>query len=102
MEWISYLVLIIPLAVAPGIAIAFFIYFRYKYEKEPFRLLKGCFLFGILSIIPAAILESGTGLLGFDTSHGMIVTLLYAFIGVGMVEELCKFFFLRIYAYPKK
>jgi protease PrsW len=102
MGWISYLLLIIPLAVAPGIAISFFIYFRDKYEKEPFRLLKGCFLFGILSIVPAIILESVINVLGFDKSHGIIMTLFYAFIGVGLVEELSKFFFLRIYAYPKK
>jgi protease PrsW len=102
MEWITYLLLIIPLAIAPGIAIALFIYFRDKYEKEPFRLLRGCFLFGMLSIVPAVIIEMVEGLLGFDESGGIAMILVYAFIGVGLVEELSKFFFLRVYAYPKQ
>jgi protease PrsW len=102
MEWITYLLLIIPLAIAPGIAIALFIYFRDKYEKEPFRLLRGCFLFGMLSIVPAAIIEMVEGLMGFSETGGIAMILVYAFIGVGLVEELSKFFFLRVYAYPKK
>ena len=70
MDFVTYLLLIIPLAIAPGIAIALFIYFRDKYEKEPFRLLLGCFLFGILSIVPAALIEIKEGMLGFDETGG--------------------------------
>jgi protease PrsW len=102
MNWVSYALLIIPLAIAPGIAISFFIYFRDKYEKEPFRLLLGCFLFGMLSTVPAALIELAEGLTGFGNSDRPIVIFLYAFIGVGLVEELSKFFFVRVYAYPKK
>jgi RsiW-degrading membrane proteinase PrsW (M82 family) len=101
MEWVTYLLLIIPLAIAPGIAIALFIYFRDKYEKEPFRLLRGCFLFGMLSVVPAALIELLEGVCGFDEKGNILMLLAYAFIGVGMVEELCKFFFVRVYAYSK-
>lgn len=101
MEWVSYLLLIIPLAIAPGIAIALFVYFRDKYEKEPFRLLRGCFLFGLLSLVPAAVIELLEGVVGFDEQGNMLQILLYAVIGVGLVEELSKYFFLQVYAYPK-
>ncbi len=101
MEWISNILLIIPLAIAPGIAIALFIYFRDKYEKEPFRLLRGCFLFGVLSLVPAALIELGEGVLGFNEQGNIIQILLFAVIGVGLVEELSKYFFLQVYAYPK-
>jgi RsiW-degrading membrane proteinase PrsW (M82 family) len=101
MEIVSYLLLIIPLAIAPGIAIALFVYFRDKYEKEPFRLLRGCFLFGMLSVVPAALIELVEGLLGFDETGSIGMLIAYAFIGVGLVEELSKFFFVRVYAYPK-
>jgi RsiW-degrading membrane proteinase PrsW (M82 family) len=101
MEWITYLLLIIPLAIAPGIAIALFIYFRDKYEKEPFRLLRGCFLFGMLSIVPAALIELGEGVFGFNEQGNIVMLLAYAFIGVGLVEELSKYFFVQVYAYPK-
>jgi RsiW-degrading membrane proteinase PrsW (M82 family) len=101
MEWVTYLLLIIPLAIAPGIAIAFFIYFRDRYEKEPFRLLRGSFLFGMLSIVPAALIEMAEGLVGFDETAGIVTLVFYAFLGVGLVEELSKFFFVRVYAYRK-
>jgi RsiW-degrading membrane proteinase PrsW (M82 family) len=101
MEWISYLLLIIPLAIAPGIAIMLFIYFRDKYEKEPFRLLRGCFLFGVLSLVPAALIEFAEGAMGFNEEGNMLQIFLYAMIGVGLVEELSKYFFLQVYAYPK-
>jgi protease PrsW len=99
---ITDIILVIPLAIAPGIAIALFIFFRDKYEKEPFRLLRACFLFGMLSIIPAIIFELIAQLAGLDNMHGIALTFIYALIGVGLVEEFSKFFFLRIYAYPKK
>lgn len=98
---LSQLLLIIPLAIAPGIAIALFIYFRDKYEKEPFKILRACFLFGVLSIIPAFVIEVTEGMLGFDDQHGILLTFLYALIGVGLVEEISKYAFLRIYAYRK-
>lgn len=101
MEWISYLLFIIPLAIAPGIAIALFIYFRDKYEKEPFHLLRGCFLFGLLSVVPAGLIEVIEGLAGFNETGNMLQIFLYAMIGVGLVEELSKYFFLQVYAYPK-
>jgi RsiW-degrading membrane proteinase PrsW (M82 family) len=102
MNWISYALIIIPLAIAPGIAISFFIYFRDKYEKEPFRLLLGCFLFGMLSTVPAALIEAAEGRAGFGNSDRTIIIFLFSFIGIGMIEELSKFFFVRVYAYPKK
>jgi protease PrsW len=102
MNWVSYLLVIMPLAIAPGIAISFFIYFRDRYEKEPFRLLFRCFLFGMLSTVPAALIELAEGVAGFGNSDNIIRIFLYAVIGVGLVEELSKFFFIRVYAYPKK
>jgi RsiW-degrading membrane proteinase PrsW (M82 family) len=98
----NLMLLAIPLAIAPGVGITFFIYFRDKYEKEPFRLLHNCFLFGLLSIVPAILIEMGMGRLGLNENQGMLKTLVYAFLVVGMAEEMCKFFFLRMYAFPKK
>ena len=52
-----YLFLTLSLAIAPIFAIILFVYFRDKFEKEPIHLLIKCFLFGVLSIIPAIIIE---------------------------------------------
>jgi protease PrsW len=102
MHLANILLLAIPLAIAPGVGIVFFIYFRDKYEKEPFRLLRNCFLFGLLSIVPAILIELGLGRLGLNENQGWLKTLLFAFFVVGIAEEMSKFFFLRVYAFPKK
>lgn len=101
MNWTSYL-LLISLAIAPGIAISIFIYFKDKYEKEPFWLLVKCFLFGMLAAVAAGLFELVESLAGFDSSGEWISALLFAFFGVSLVEEFCKFFFLRVFAYRKK
>jgi protease PrsW len=102
MQIANLLLLVIPFAIAPGVGIVFFIYFRDKYEKEPFRLLRNCFLFGLLSIVPAILIEMGMGRLGLNENQGLLKTLVYAFFVVGLAEEMSKFFFLRVYAFPKK
>lgn len=93
--------IIIPLAIAPGIAIAFWIYFRDKFEKEPFRLVRNCFLFGILSIIPAIIIELSFSALGINEDKDIFTTAIYAFLVVGLIEELVKYIILRYYAFKK-
>ena len=93
---------ILPLAIAPGIAIAFLIYFRDKFEKEPFRLVKNCFLFGMLSIVPAVIIELLFDKTGINDKTDVYKTLVYAFLIVGLFEELCKFIVLRFYALKKE
>ncbi len=101
MNIIKHLFILLPLAVAPGIGICFFIYFRDKFEKEPFRLLVKCFFLGFLSIIPAIIIELLFEALGINGNQGVFKTLVYAFLVVGVAEEGSKFFFLRIFAYKK-
>lgn len=91
----------IALAIAPGVGLCFFIYFRDKFEKEPFRLLRNCFLFGVLSIIPAAIIELLFSAAGINENQSFLTTLIYAFLIVAVTEELCKFFILKRYAYRK-
>lgn len=93
--------ILIILAVLPALAIAYYVYWRDQHEPEPHRYLIYCFLFGMLSTIPAIILETWGGELGFGISYDMSVTFIYAFIVVGLTEEFVKYFFLRYYIYPK-
>jgi len=101
MNIITILLIAVPLAIAPGIGLCLFIYFRDKFEKEPFKLLRNSFLFGMLSIIPAAIIELIFGALGIDENQGFFITLIYAFLIVAIAEESCKFFVLKRYVYKK-
>ena len=94
---------LLALAIAPGIAICFYIYFKDKYEKEPIRLLVISFILGVLSVVPTLLLsELGTYFFGFEpTSSNFIFSLISCVIGIGLVEEFSKFIFVRYYAYKK-
>jgi RsiW-degrading membrane proteinase PrsW (M82 family) len=88
----------LALAILPGILISIYIYYKDIHEKEPHRFLIACFVFGMLSTIPAIFLEEfGQGLGFTDTAN----VLIFAFVVVAGSEELVKFLFLRYYIYPK-
>lgn len=88
------------LAIAPGIAICFYILIKDKYNKEPKRFLIVSFILGVLSAIPAVVLESIFGInTGFENS--ILAAAYMAYPVVALAEEGSKFFVLRRYAYPK-
>lgn len=85
----------IILAILPPILIAYYVYKKDVYEKEPKELIIKSFLFGCLSIIPALFIELGI--------KDMFVNLfLFSFFGIALVEEGVKFLFLKGYVYNKK
>lgn len=97
----SSTLLSVVLSILPGIAISVFIYYKDIYDKEPHRYLISCFIFGMLSTIPALELEQFGESLGFKESDNVFITLIFAFIVVAGSEEFVKFMFLRFYIYPK-
>ncbi len=88
------------LAVAPGIAIAVYIYFRDKYEKEPLSLLAAVFGYGALSVLPAAFIEIilDSWLPNPETILEFAVV---NFLFIGLVEEYVKYFVLMKAVYRK-
>jgi len=94
---------LLALAIAPGIAICLFIYFKDKHNREPIGLLVWAFILGMLSVLPAAIFELATGK---PIDHMANSTIGYiAFFAYGIVafsEEGCKFLMLRLFIYPRK
>ena len=86
--------MILLLAIAPPLLIAYYVYQKDKYDKEPKSLIIKSFLFGCLGIIPAIFLEL--------FAKGMFTNLfLYVFIGIALVEEGVKYFFLKKYLFNK-
>jgi RsiW-degrading membrane proteinase PrsW (M82 family) len=86
--------MILILAVAPPLLIAYYVYQKDKYDKEPKSLIIKSFLFGCLGIIPAIFLEL--------FAKGMFTNLfLYVFFGIALVEEGVKYFFLKKYLFNK-
>ena len=92
---------LLALALAPAIAIIFFVIAKDKYNKEPFKNLFVSFLMGILSTVPAIILQlllKGR-LENYFESASVVYYAFFAFGAVGFSEEFSKFFMLRYYAY---
>lgn len=94
-------ILLAALVVAPGIAIAIYIYWKDKFEREPRMLLLRSFFIGMLGIIPPVIVHLCCDYLNFDARANIASTALYAFVIVALSEELSKYILLRWYAYPK-
>ena len=95
--------LLLALAVAPGIAVCIFVYLRDRYEREPLRYLVVSFLLGMFSTIPALLIQLIAGdTREMTTNHYIASYAVFAYIIVAMSEEGCKWIMLRLYAYPKK
>ncbi len=92
---------LLALAVAPAIYLSIVIYGRDKYDREPKRILLVAFLWGCFSVVPALILETFWGRLGFGISGSFVGTAVYAFGVVALSEELSKFTMLRLHAYRR-
>jgi RsiW-degrading membrane proteinase PrsW (M82 family)/GNAT superfamily N-acetyltransferase len=90
----------LTVALAPTLAIALFILYRDKFDREPATVLLGSFFLGMLVTVPAMALEIGAGYFGWEeTIHG---TVLFVFFGVALVEEIMKFLPLRLYAFTRR
>ena len=94
---------LLALSIAPGIAICLFVYLKDKQEKEPIWLLLISFLLGMLSTIPAVIIQMLSGI-SLESLAGKSYQQIafFAFAVVALSEELSKFVMIRFYAYRKK
>jgi RsiW-degrading membrane proteinase PrsW (M82 family) len=88
------------LAVAPGIAICLFIFYRDVYNREPGLNLLISFGLGVLAILPAIWFEKAFLPQTVDGSMGGLIIFSYAV--VGLCEEGGKFLGLRVYSYNQK
>lgn len=93
MEYLLYI------AILPVIALLSYIY-KKDIHKEPNKILAKVFLFGILTVIPAFILEVILSS-WFPTENYKSVLRLFinVFIGVALVEEMLKWLVVKIFVY---
>jgi RsiW-degrading membrane proteinase PrsW (M82 family) len=96
--------ILLALALAPAIAIIFYIIGKDKYNKEPFKNLFISFLLGIVSTLPAILLQTlfKTSIGVYETENPVLYYALLAFCIVGLSEEGSKYLMLRFYAYNRK
>lgn len=93
---------LLALAIAPGIAICIFIYIKDKYNREPVGLLMVSFILGMLSTIPAMILQvlnntSPESLIGKSYTEVAI----FAYLVVALSEESSKYCMIRFFGYRR-
>jgi protease PrsW len=95
--------LLLALAIAPGIAISLFIYSRDRFDREPKWLLILAFFLGMLATIPPLIVQILAGdAHGHSYFHPIFGYAFHAYIIVALTEESSKFLVLRYYAYPQE
>lgn len=94
--------LLLALALAPGLSIILFIYWKDTHEKEPVGLLLRSFLFGILSVFVTLLLSVIIGLFIEIDEQSLSQQAVHAFLIVALVEEFSKFIFVRGLLYRNK
>lgn len=94
--------MLVALALAPVLAILFFIYLNDKYDREPMKHLVISFLLGCLSVVPALALEYSFGSIFPENPMNVMVTAIWAFGIVAGSEEISKLIMLRVYAFRQK
>ena len=83
-------------AVIPPLYLGKKIYEMDLIEKEPVALLRRLFLFGAISGLIACLLEIvGDMLIGSIISNPHLYILTEVFIAIALVEEVCKYYFLK-------
>lgn len=98
------MLILLAIALAPTVLIIIYILKFDRYQREPVNLLVKLFIGGMVSVIPALILETVmSNVIGsiFGYASFLIYTLVTAFIGVALIEEGCKYAFAKIISYRK-
>ncbi len=90
---------LVALAIAPGIAICLYIFYKDIYNKEPKLNLIVSFILGSATIIPAAYIEELLAPGMYESTSKLFA---YSYFVIALIEELGKFVVLRYYAFPKK
>lgn len=89
------------ISLAPVFIIAFYIYSRDKYEKEPVIILLRALLIGVLIAIPVALIERF--LMSFSLGmEGLTYAAYTSFAVAGLTEEGMKFLALYIFFWRNK
>lgn len=89
----------IAIAIAPGIAICLFIFYKDVYNREPKLNLIVSFFLGCAAIFPAILFERSFSYVNNGTVAGVA---LFSYAVVAFSEEFGKFLGVRLYSYSRK
>ena len=96
--------ILLILAIAPAMIIIAYIYFKDKFEKEPWTFLLKNFLLGAsLSVLLTFVLGGmATRLLPDLQASNILDMFIKAFFVVALIEEFSKYIIVRYFAQPNK
>ncbi|MEP2669905.1 MAG: PrsW family glutamic-type intramembrane protease [Cyclobacteriaceae bacterium] len=97
----SFLVLL-AIAMAPGVAIGVYIYLKDHHEKEPISLLVKSFFYGVFSTFITLLISGMINQFVTINESDLSEQAVHAFIIVALVEEFSKFLFVRGILYRNK
>ena len=86
---------ILLISLAPVAIIAFYVWFRDKYEREPVRMVLLAMLAGTIIVFPVILVEQGIQSIG-QSFEGLSAAAWHAFAVAGFTEELFKFMALYV------
>lgn len=94
--------LLLALAVAPGLAVCLFIYSLQQYGRRRMYFLLLCFILGMAATLPALLVQTMAEDVRTEPwRHSILSYAWFAFIVVALSEEGSKFLVLRLYAWPR-
>lgn len=93
--------LLLIAAIAPSLALLYYIYLRDKYEREPRQLLFKAFGLGSLMVIPIIFVELKLDLFDLETDS-LLKAGYTAFIVAGLVEEGFKFLIFWLFLWKNR
>jgi RsiW-degrading membrane proteinase PrsW (M82 family) len=96
------ILILLALALAPGVAIGLYIYLKDHHEREPIGLLLLAFFFGILSTVITLLIGIPLGEFIPINENDLTEQAIHAFLIVALLEELSKFIFVRGILYNNK
>jgi len=97
----SFLVLL-AIAMAPGVAIGVYIYLKDHHEREPISLLVKSFFYGVFSTFITLLISGMISQFVTINESDLSEQAVHAFIIVALVEEFSKFIFVRGILYRNK
>lgn len=95
-------ILLLLLAVVPGLIISFLIIKADRYEKESKLLMGVAFALGALITYPTMLAEGLAASLGWEESNNFFKIFFFALLFVGLIEEFFKFICLGIPYFRKE
>lgn len=94
-------ILMMVIATLPVFALLYYFWHRDKGEKEPMKLMRKVFFWGVAVIVPVGFIEAGIDTLAFDLfgQPPLFYFLIMPFIFVALPEEFAKFLVVKKVAY---